>query len=117
MRHALGYRSRFADAPRPRVVRARFAPWLAYYPFRLYFRAGDWLLFQWWWHSRPVMWALERRAIEAGLLTVEQAEAAVFGEGARSLADGVNPEAASSAGPPEGWRAAEGQPSGGLPVG
>jgi hypothetical protein len=79
VRHALGYRSRFAEPPRPRRPRRFLDPWLAYYPIRLYFRAGDWLLFQWWWHSRPFMWALERRAIAAGLLTVEQAEAAVFG--------------------------------------
>jgi hypothetical protein len=73
-------------------VRRVFDPWLAYYPFRLYFRLGDWLLFQWWWYSRPFMWALERRAIEAGLLTVEQAEAAVFGEGAGRSLDAAQPE-------------------------
>jgi len=53
------FRSRLWDQPPTRRLRPRYVAWLAYYPFRVYFRAGDRLLFEVWWRYAPLMARLE----------------------------------------------------------
>lgn len=57
----ISYRSSLwrEDRPPVRRLRPRFS-WMAWYwPFRVYLRWGDWLLFQIWWLYAPWMARLE----------------------------------------------------------
>lgn len=92
------FRSRLWDQPPVRRLRPRYAAWLAYYPVRVYLRAGDRLLFELWWRYAPWMARLEEYVgVNSAERFAEQTTADLVAAGARRAERSEPPAASKSA--------------------